>query len=335
MCRCSSLALTSFRLDDNRVFGTWDFKWPQRSQIDVRFLAPSKAQLAALSDFTVPKFLQLSDDERKILASGGAEPFGLLTRLVECLARRWLSGPAKNANVTLSFVHDELVIPKDQLNADSPVYGYDVLVSLDDLPLDRSGRRAQEQGFNGDQFLPGSELGRYAERVDYGVATTYLGKREQYAGSSLDYFSSEEFVHWCVHEFGHVFGLPHEHQNPKVFNRIRKSLHRDPAKITEILAKALGTETTKNEKITRDEVEAEITTAWPVVKDRDTIQYSDFRDDEGGPVPDDRSSVMFHIFWQRLIEGGDPNAAPHYLTAPTEGDLKHLASMYPNPHAQR
>lgn len=325
MCNCRILAQTS-ALPDGRVFGTWDFKWPQGHEIEVRFQALPLDELDALPpDLTIPDGFSLTGEERALI-DGGKDAFGKLTRLVECLARRWLEGPGKAANIKLLFHHDEPV-RRASGDAATPALEYDVLVSLANLPQDRRGRNSNDEGFREAIFLPGSELGRYAQRADYSVPTTYLGKRRQYPGSSADYFASPEFWHWCVHEFGHVLGMPHEHQNPTVHTAIGERLKK-PKEIREILAAALGTNGKPNERITLREIEEEITTPWPTATTTPPFPYSDFRD-HGKDVPDDASSIMFHIYWQRLLLDSKGDEPPRFFERPRDGDLKHLASMYP------
>ena len=318
---------TSF-IEDGRMYGTWDFKWPQGSQIDVQFQALPADQLSGLQGMgAVPPGFHLSAEEAALIAQGKDE-FGKLTRVVECLAQRWLKGSGNDARVTLVFSHDHPV-PLDISNGD-PVQDYDVLVSLATLPLGRGTAQTQEDVENV-VFLPGSELGRYCQRVDYGVPTTYLGTRPFYDGTPSEYFHSNEFWHWCVHEFGHVLGLPHEHQNPKVQAKIAAGM-KTPPEVQKILALALGDtrNETPNPRITLAEVEEEITTAWPVPRGADgAFLYSDLRDYPEGKVPDDSDSVMFHIYWQRLLLKAEGNEPPRFLESPTPGDLAQVRAMYP------
>jgi len=305
------------------MFGTWDFKWPQGSQIDVHFQALPPDQLAALSGMGLaPAGFSLSKAEEQ-LVNQGPDEFGRLTRVVECLAQRWLEGT--NAKIQLVFTHDQ-PLPLE-IASSYRVQDYDVLVSLANLPL---GRTADENAELNGIFLPGSELGRYCQRVDYSVPTTYLGMRRFYDGAE-PYFNSKEFWHWCVHEFGHVLGLPHEHQNPKVHSRIVDGL-KSTSQIQQTLANALGdTKTnTPNPRITEDEINEEITRAWPVPMKYEQVLYSDFRDyDEKLPAPDDSSSIMFHIYWQRLLKDAVGNEPPRFFERPRPGDLAHVRSMYP------
>jgi hypothetical protein len=324
MCNCRILARTS-AIDDGRVFGTWDFKWPQRYEVEVRFQALPTDQLEALpKEVVLPEGFTLTNEESALIAQG-QEPFGKLTRLVECLAQRWLAGSSNPANIRLVFRHDDPV--RRASAAIATALEYDVLVSLANLPQDRRGRSSNDEGFTDSVFLPGSELGRYAQRADYSVPTTYLGKRKQYPGPSAQYFGSHEFWHWCVHEFGHVLGLPHEHQNPKVHEKVRAGLKSDQD-IARILATALGENGRPNPRITATEIAEEITTPWPAAMIDLVPQYSDFRD-HLDLRPDDSSSIMFHIYWQRLLIGSTEEETPRFFERPREGDLKHLLSMYP------
>lgn len=338
MCQCSSLTRhqkTSF-LEDGRVFGTWDFKWPQDTVIDVYFQAMPSRDLKGLSGMgVVPSTFSFSDEEKNRLSKATNE-FGKLTRVVENLARRWLAGPGATS-IDFRFHHDEpLPAPaaddsRSVLTKDDPIKHYDVLVSLASLPQARKANTKWKNKQTTPIFLPGSELGRYAQRADYGIPTTYLGKREQLDLTPSEYFVSKEFWNWCVHEFGHVLGLPHEHQNPKIHAQLKL---REAGQIVEALQIALKNTKTGdlNTNITLGEIEEEITTAWPAVRDRQTkaVLYSDFRDYEEGAVPDDDSSIMLHIFWKRLLEGANGTESANFHERPTQSDLEHLRSMYPS-----
>jgi hypothetical protein len=330
MCQCRSLAFRkSSYLLDGRVFGTWDFKWPLGTMIDVYFqaLPPGHEELSGMGG--VPDGFNLSDSERA-LVDQAKNQFGTLTRVVECLARRWL-GDVGAAQLDFKFHHDDPLPPpppndsKSDLPAGHQVRTYDVLVSLAPLPQFRRPPPGWPDERPIKLFLPGSELGRYAQRPDYGVPTTYLGKREQLKMTLSEYFVSAEFWNWCVHEFGHVLGLPHEHQNPKIHENVMAEL-RTPGQILEVLQSALG----NKQDITASEIAEEITTKWPVVSDEaGRVLYSDFRDYQPGDPLDDTSSIMFHIFWQRLRQGSTGKEPANFQERPTASDLAHLRAMYP------
>ena len=316
---CTRYRLTRQTNADGRIYGTWDFKWPQGTTIRVAF----KDWVGGLNNANLDGIEFTSSDPAETkLVDGAPTRYGRLTRIVECLARRWLM---KEANIRFAFDHPD----DDQiLDADA----YDVLVSLAPLPISQSlevltpvtpktpnGTKLIEKKY----FLPGSELGRYAQRVDYNVPTTYLGKREHLAGSLAEYFSSPEFQHWVIHEFGHVLGLPHEQQNPNINQRIKL---KDKDKLVGLLRTALGYPEEAVQDITAAEVEEEIIQPWPTLPG---APYCDFRSYGQGDPIDDTTSVMFHLFWERLLVGGADDAPARYHQRPTDRDLDNLGVMYP------
>ncbi len=305
--------LTNAASDDGRVYGTWDFKWPQGTVIRVAFQdwPGGAAELDGI------KFNPQGREEPRLL--GGNSGYARLTRIVECLARRWL---VHEPNINFEFHHDKYIPGPPELP------DYDVLVSLAKLPLDQTGHELQADGsskaLQQKYFLPGSQLGRYAQRIDYGVPTTYLGKREHLAASMADYFSSPEFRHWVIHEFGHVLGLPHEQQNPNLKGRITlKPIER----LVEILASSLGYPKSAPQDITPEEVDEEIIRQWPTL---DQVPFCDFRTYRQDDLTDDSTSVMFHLYWQRLLANGPEDAPPRYYEEPRPRDLEAVGRMYPN-----
>lgn len=312
---------TRYRLtnasNDGRVYGTWDFKWPQGTVIRVAF----QDWAGGYSDSNLDgiEFTPDGDDEKRLLDKQTG--YGRLTRIVECLARRWLvQGP----NIGFDFQH-----PADPTRPPpEPPPDYDVLVSLAKLPLEQTRQElvdGKTEPRKKKYFLPGSELGRYAQRIDHGVPTTYLGKREHLAGSQAEYFSSPEFRHWAIHEFGHVLGFPHEQQNPNLAGKIALKPTDD---LVRILRSSLGYPVGGPHDITAEEVDEEIVRPWPTLEP--DHPFCDFRTYRQTDPTDDTASVMFHLYWQRLLEGGDENAPARYYDRPLPRDLEVLMSrMYP------
>jgi hypothetical protein len=342
---------------DGRVFGTWDFKWPQGAIINVSFqdLPPEDKE-------RIKAYVFMETDGRLLKGSDGGilNGFEALTHAVEQLAKQWL---VRNPDIHFEFDHKNLLPPppphvtitglrssKSAFGPTDPVYQYDVLVSFADLPVLQNREALNAQGSSAPfhpkkYFLPGSELGRYAQRIDYGVPTTFIGKREHYPGTTLDYLASEEFKHWVVHEFGHVLGLIHEHQNPEIHPLIVQELS-DEKDLVRILSNALGYREPSD--ITAREIEDEILGPWPVVQSSDgkplrdgngNIAYCDFRRYAQSEPHDDQTSIMFHVFWQRMLRPqhhGDENAPARFFSQPRPNDLATVGRMYsggPQPRA--
>jgi len=309
--------LTTRPGDDGRVYGTWDFKWPQGTVIQVAF----QDWAGGYGDSALDRIEFAPTDEEKRLLDRHTG-YGRLTRIVECLARRWLiQGP----NIEFAFQH--LPDPASGQPPPEPPPDYDVLVSLAPLPafqtreelLPGGGTEPRHKKY----FLPGSELGRYAQRIDHGVPTTYLGKRQYLTASAAEYFSSPEFRHWVVHEFGHVLGLPHEQQNPNLAGKIQL---KETDELVRILRTALGYPTGATQDITAAEIEEEIIRPWPALPG---APYCDFRTYRENDPTDDTSSVMFHLYWQRLLAGGSENAPARFHERPLARDLDAVGRMYP------
>jgi hypothetical protein len=100
---------------------------------------------------------------------------------------------------------------------------YDILVSLEDLPITLEDPFREPDDQRQDLVLPVAELGTYARRGDYGAPTMYIGRFGKFAVSTkpedfVDYFAQGLGQHVVVHEFGHAIGLPHLHQHPRLID---------------------------------------------------------------------------------------------------------------------
>jgi hypothetical protein len=210
---------------------------------------------------------------------------------------------------------------------DREIGGYDVLVSLAPLPI----LGPQEVHF------PSAELGRFACRAACGTPTVYLGKRAGYTeeyferpGNSdvlghKEYFKSKEFRHWVCHEFGHVVGLAHIHQDPRISS--------DVFKATSELIKEITAESRTH--VTEKFVERGILERWPgIVTPDDEVLYSDW----WGGVPTAggmeayleffQSSVMTHSIIARLLAGQGSKQPLHLPDEPTPADHALVRTMY-------
>ncbi len=162
--------------------------------------------------------------------------------------------------------------------------------------------------------------------MDSGVPTVYLGQPEYFSRNNpgKDYFASEQFIHCIVHEFGHVLGLAHEHQNP----RIKHIPWKDVQDIVRIFHEATG--------LTADPdfVESLITRPWPHTTEGHVIKFSDWRDNKF--KDNNFDSIMTDPMCPCYLVGSncvDPKQALNELfqrqQAPTQSDLQFLKAMYP------
>jgi hypothetical protein len=289
------------RLDsaERRGFsGTLDFKWPLGSCIRVMFQQPSFADHG--------------------LARAAVA-------VVEQVARSWLPG----AKLQLAFERERF-FPRPPFPPDP--FRYDVLVSLDDLPAFLPEKLGQPS----DQIvaMPSSMLGTYALRMDYGDPTVYLGAYPL-DGSPLSprqraaFFESAQFRGGVLHEFGHVLGLAHEHQNPRRYPPGRPDLWPPWAPAREI---ALAIERRWGVAVDESFVRAEISEPWPCLRDAAGAPlHSDWREPRGGW---DFDSVMIvpgvrEFFGGPWRQDDDPMYWLARHGAPTAADLQALREMYP------
>jgi hypothetical protein len=180
------------------IAGTWDFKWPLHSEILIAFQEP-------------PEEMQISNPE-----------FEAAKALVMQYARLW----KLPSTLKLRFMEEDLDPPlgldgppldrhRSSFLREDPEIPYDVLISLQDLPVHKfdpfRGKLAEHEEI----LLPVSALGSYARRADYGAPTMYLGRFGHFLRQKfVEYFEQSLAQQVIVHEFGHMLGLPHLHQHP-------------------------------------------------------------------------------------------------------------------------
>jgi len=287
------------------ITGTWDFKWPQTQVIRVAFQAHPL----------------LTADVRDH---------------VRRLAEQWtLNAGAPRTSVQFWFDPEPFPAPRNpETNgstspAERTPRNYDVLLSLAPLPTFEAETPGDPEV---EIDAATSQLGTYALRSDYGVPTTYLGCPEGLGDSGRSeaervraYFGSDLFKYVVTHEFGHILGLPHEHQNP---NSVLPWAA--PAEIRTVMKEVWGLPD-DHSLLTDEYIESEITLRWP-----GGTRFSNWRSKEK-TVPY-QPSIMAHALLRHFFDPKSPHyAAPSRagdlyaaaLTAPTEADLEHLADMYP------
>lgn len=287
------------------IAGTWDFKWPLGTAIRVAFQRPN---LPSEHDFDqarheVIRLAQRWEDQ--LAAVLAANPNRGIT-----------AGEFRQRGIRLTFPEELIFDAPDPsttvlgdehrspfLTNDARRSQYDVLVSFADLPLTRRRSRVVRQPAtkaslaapsSGVEHVtaPTSELGAYARRFDFGLPTVYLGRFGTGGQAWLlhEYYKCPLVQHIVVHEFGHVLGLAHEHQNPKFPSR----LYRSNGAIRDTFAKLFQL---SPEQVTDDDVREQLIDEWPGAP-----EFSDWDDPRSSHrTPDDPQSVMAYPFHRLFL----------------------------------
>lgn len=309
-----------------RLFGTWDFKWRQGTEIRVAFID---------DDATLNQLVELD-------APGEKVP---LHRAVIKLAQRWLEeaeGLPGTPNISFEWIEDDeakraaakkkyreiQADPKKRSTGEGrrDADPYDVLLTFDDLPRIRAFSAADDNS-----ILASSHLGSYARRERLYVPTAFLGISSERPKTALPYFDSAEFRWTVIHEFGHILGLAHEHQNPLV------PLEWLPAQeIAAIFQGVFGL--TKDLDYIAQYVKSELTGKWPSSPPvNGSVPFSDW---QGGTAEEALESIMSFPLAKQLVAStknrpakGDPallaSAFSGFKNRPTWRDLKQLRTLYP------
>lgn len=318
-------------------FGTWDFKWPQRTQIRFAFqrLPPEvELNLEAL----IRKFAEIANAWLPEGNSNVGFDFSLGNP-------RLLAAPSKvpvPAGVEANG-RRELYSAESYRPGADPYVDYDVLVSFAPLPVLAVPPRRPDGTVDQRELVTGqvSVLGAYARRAEYGSPTTLVGPNTDESGCSslADYFSGAAYRYIVLHELGHILGLAHAHQNPLYrLNQARlgRPIVIDPSRVIAVvnaLAPQLQTRFFPGRAAAtiRDELASELRDVWPHDPPIDgRIPYSDWLDVTVGEGRDlEHSTVMAHPGWSAILDHGRPTTLSAFPTGPGADDLNQLRLMYP------
>jgi hypothetical protein len=318
---------------ERRLFGTWDFKWRQGTKIRVAFLDSAKE---------LHKTLRLEGETVT------------RRRAVELLANRWLvelDNERGVPNISFEFVDEfDRVAATEVFEAQmaareraakkggrleddakennllpAPRDTYDVLLWLGELP-EESYRPAQAE----ESILASSHLGSYARRERRYIPTAYLGMSKERGLSPKEYFESPEFAWTVIHEFGHILGLAHEHQNPLV-----ELQWKDLPEAVELFRKVLHPKA--SDKALKEYLQSELTSKWPSSPvSNGSVPFSDW---QPGSAQDVLDSVMTFPLARFLVAGSPTpttlgsellnQTVAQFGNRPGVRDLEHLRSLYP------
>jgi hypothetical protein len=306
--------------DFGPIMGTWDFKWPEGTNIRVAFQDPGESGQSLAGPW------KFSARDRAAAKQAVLE-----------LASRWHTGQDKLRFVARDSTGD--FEPSERKGdephpqhrsplGEQPWRDYDILVSLEPLPLAREdtiGEKGVET-----IFLPQSEIGTYARRVDFGTPTLFLGPMPSYRGDLAAYYAQPLAQMMVVHEFGHALGLAHEHQNPRARKALGLTLDAyDLVRARDILVKRFGVreqDLPPGAAATNEFLTAHLGLEWP-----GNLKFSDWRSYEPGDKIQSIMSVAYHECALKTPTHQCDVSKPcvqTLLVAPTDADFAAIVDMY-------
>jgi hypothetical protein len=298
-------------LDRDKIVGTWDFKWAQGTKLTVAFRSP----------------LTLSE----AVANKAREQ-------VMCAFDRWdLKSTSLGLEIKPGWLDPawSYGTPADR--------NYDILVSLDSLPLVEPSRGSEAER---EILLPEGELGSYNRRVDYGRAGLYVGfspalglkgSNGKPLSSAEQYFSDDVSVAIAVHEIGHALGLLHPHQIEGLM-QLAGLKFPEPEVVRTLLVKRYGAETAES-------LHQPLVHPWP-----GNTAFSDYpvgAIDKVAPPKDNPVYALLNAnSAKQMILGSamsiplvellfDSGSKERYVSQPTKMDLAVLRALYPSRRSSR
>lgn len=352
------------------VVGTWDFKWPPGSRLRVAFQLPigtdntNCAQLTRVFEaieaqaqrwmgepakaplgnmMTKPSKanieLDFGGDLYRVLPArqSEAEAGGKLTTQSEPLNRSNLD-TRNSAN--WRALRGQLVRSRGAQADSKDVevdFDYEILINLDPLVLS-GDPTAPDESPGRKLYMPTSELGSYARRLDYGVPSMYLGPVGAFCRDlpaspveRLIAYYTEEHAHShyvaraVVHEFGHALGMPHENQNPLCDKCPQKLNERELDALRVLYEEVLGinaADVPDFEEVMRNQF-----IAWP-----DNRDFSDWEEHaHSSDEPAESVMTTVHSAYLALSPSsfGDPRFTSFLKkTGPSAADRARLRYMY-------
>lgn len=339
--------------EEIEVAGTWDYKWPLGTTIRVAFQRPAddrdfdeaKTRVQALAQRWTERIATFQQAHPQAFGSSSlTEGIGFqfveqdleppLGRHVASQGETPSDQPRDEPPQSYRGVLLPLLEPQQNRSPfaanDPELNDYDVLVSFADLPVHRVDPfRLHDNGepVRESVHLPFSEIGSYARRVDYGEPTLFLGRFGESLGLSLkEYLATELAESIVVHEFGHVLGLAHAHQNPLFEDR---DVFVSQNELRKRVVEAFGVQ---GDAIPDEFLSENLLEPWP-----GNVTFSDWGLPKG--TLKDLRSVMTYPHYQSLLkDGGAVDIKSLYqppqtskaqaLLCPTTCDIEDLLRMY-------